>query len=536
MATRILLSLAAVFLGLSSSLGGEEEKGSPQWVLVVAPAFRAALAPLIERRRADGFDVVVVGTDEVLSREQLRRGEAGPLRARVQDLLKAHRGPSYVLLAGAVEGSSAEPAERTVVPLLPGTQGRMKGGGSDNGYGCLGDALLPAAAVGRFPARTEAEARAFVEKTLRFEHQRAGAWRNRLTLFVGNPGGGTAVEKRFAEWFVRGVAGARFDRVHPSWTARILIHAPGSPFNVPTSRLNEAARSCLEDGQLFSFYLGHSGASGLWSAGAYFMRREDWSKLRMSAGAGVLFSCGCHGCELDEDEGGGYGFAAARNPQGPAAVIGAHGESYGAMGQLAIDGLLQCLGSAAPPERLGEYWLAVKNGLAKGPIDGISFWLYDQADGSRGTVTLEAQRLEHLEMWMLLGDPALRLPLAPPEIAVTADAEASPGGKVKVRGELPSALARASVRLRLERPLGSAPLELAPLPEDSAAAEAAMLSNHAKANDVEIAAIDVQARGGRFEGELAVPAAVPWPRLVVRALAASGDAAAYGVASVRVVR
>ena len=84
--------------------------------------------------------------------------------------------------------------------------------------------------------------------------------------------------------------------------------------------------------------------------------------------------------------------ALATRIDGPVAVIGAHGESYAAMGQLALDGMLRCLMTPEPPTRLGAYWLAAKAGLARGKIDGITFWLYDQADGSRGTVPLDEQR------------------------------------------------------------------------------------------------------------------------------------------------
>src|SRR5439155_1467145 len=84
-----------------------------------------------------------------------------------------------------------------------------------------------AQAVGRFPARTEGEVKQMVQKTLAFEQSRGPApWRNRLTLLVGNPGGASAIEKQFAEYFLQSVAGTRFDRIHPQWTGRGVIHAP----------------------------------------------------------------------------------------------------------------------------------------------------------------------------------------------------------------------------------------------------------------------------------------------------------------------
>ena len=48
-------------------------------------------------------------------------------------------------------GQLREPDQR-VLPPLRGTTRRMKGQPSDNGYGCLGDDLLPTVAVGALPS------------------------------------------------------------------------------------------------------------------------------------------------------------------------------------------------------------------------------------------------------------------------------------------------------------------------------------------------------------------------------------------------
>jgi len=89
---------------------------------------------------------------------------------------------------GAVAaGKLAEP-EKKVLPALSGDAGRMKGQPSDIGYGCLDDGRLPSVAVGRFPARTEEEARGLVAKTLAYERAtKPGQWRRRLTILAGIP-------------------------------------------------------------------------------------------------------------------------------------------------------------------------------------------------------------------------------------------------------------------------------------------------------------------------------------------------------------
>ena len=148
-----------------------------------------------------------------------------------------------------------------------------------------------------------------------------------------------------------------------------------------------------------------------------------------------------------------------RNAGGPAAVIGASGESWAAPGQLAMDGLLR----AAPSHlfHAARGLLAVgPAGLAKGEIEEMMFKLFDQFDGSQGKVSLAVQRREHLEMWMLLGDPALHLPLTPVDIAMEVPATIGPGGSITVKGSVPGRLAGAVVRVTWSGRINSLPAGL----------------------------------------------------------------------------
>src|SRR5204862_280691 len=47
-----------------------------QWIAVVAPTFKDAIAPLAEHRRAEGMKVVVLTTTDALSARELRAGDA----------------------------------------------------------------------------------------------------------------------------------------------------------------------------------------------------------------------------------------------------------------------------------------------------------------------------------------------------------------------------------------------------------------------------------------------------------------------------
>src|SRR5262245_28083931 len=162
-----------LFLLLACSLvpgrAAAEPAEPPQWLVVTAPAFRAALEPLCRHRQAQGMRVVVIQTSDVLSDQEVRAGEAAKLAEHVRQRCRSARGTSYVLLVGAVEAGSLADAEKKVVPPLRGTVSRMKGQPSDNGYGSPGEDRLPAVAVGRFPARSETEVQTMVQKTLAFE-------------------------------------------------------------------------------------------------------------------------------------------------------------------------------------------------------------------------------------------------------------------------------------------------------------------------------------------------------------------------------
>ena len=288
-----------------------------------------------------------------------------------------------------------------------------------------------------------------------------------------------------------------------------------SRYYLPGTRVRDAALRSLAEGALFSFFLGHSSASGMWLEGTNFITADDWTKLKIPRGPGVFFTCGCFGCRLRGTE--GYGLAAIRNPAGPVAVIGASAESWSAPGQLALDGLLQCCSKPPFSFRLADYWLGVQAGLADGKIDDLTFKLYDQFDGSQGKVPLSVQRLEHLEMWMLLGDPALRLPIPPVDISLEVVGPVGAGRGITVNGVIPGRLVGATVRVCLERPLASVPADLEVLPPESPdnrpARERTAIDNHQRANKVVLATAEARLNGNRFTCAVDVPARLPGARL-----------------------
>jgi hypothetical protein len=512
-----------------------------QWLVVTAPAFRDAVEPLCQARRNQGMRVVVLPATDVLTRRDLKAGEAGKLRDRVRALCRAHPGPSFVLLVGAIESVH----EDRVVPPLRGVCGRMKGQPTDSGYGGPGAGRAPTVAVGRFPARTFAEAECMVARTLAFEQAQtrpdATGWKRRLTVLAGIPAYNPVIDR-----LIENMAMSRFGKVHPAWTGRAIYTNPLSRFCLPDRLLRTRALAYLRDGQAFTLYLGHSSAAGLYGGPSVaFLDRDDWARAVLPHGGGVFVSYGCNACQLKgaarpaflglaHQENEGYGVAAIRNPHGPAAVIGSQGICFATMVQLAADGLFRAAFRDRLPSRLGTAWLAQMDGIARGKIDFLSYRMLDAVDGDP-RIPQVMQRQEHLEMFVLLGDPALRLPQVAHGIRLSARRSVQAGKILAVRGTLPKGLESARVEVRLERPVAVAPPGLVPVPrQPGSARDRVLLANHERANRAILDSRSVTASNGEFQVELAVPDDLPATRAILRVYACTKTEEAMTVQRIEV--
>jgi hypothetical protein len=485
------------------------------WIAVTPSGLQKAVEPLCNYRRQEGFNVFVVQTEEICKSNDSPAINALAIKEYLQDKYAQLRGPVYVLLAGAVRSGGNDDAN--TLPTLAGQCGRMKNLPCDAGYGPADSEKAKTVTIGRLPARTSNELEQMVQKILRYEQSApAGAWKYRLSIMAGNPGGQTLMQKNLSGMVIQMIGRDSLSRINPFWCVDGLIHAVGSDFYVPDGQLPSRAKSLLENGQAFSFYLGHSGPDFLRSEEVIFLDQKDWTNLKISNLQGVFFTCGCYAARLgDTGRFDGYALTAMRNPQGPAAVIAAYGESYAAIGHLAFGGMLDCLSRAKPPKRLGDYWQSVRDGIAAGFIEPMMFTLFDYADGSRGTTTLEFQRLEHLEMWMLLGDPAMQIPVPSGDVKFSVLKSNKSAGIVQIKGTVPAHFEGGLVQLTLEKTLRK-PKELS-VSEDGAFKEPWQGVTGYANNAYILDKTEVIAEKGGFSGELTLSEMASPAEILIRA-------------------
>jgi hypothetical protein len=255
--------------------------GGADLLIVTVPQFRAALAPLVAAREAQGLRVAVVDVTQVYDAFTHGRTDPAAIRALVRHAMAQWTPPAprYLLLAGDASYDPLGLAGGTEADLVP-TQSvyTMFSGwtGSDVWYALPDDGptALPALAVGRFPAQTAAQLAAMVEKTLAYEAQEGDlGWRRDALIVADNDEPGFADEARaFAE------------KLTPYRTQQVVVNGDGSA-------TRRALQEAFRDGTGLIGYFGH-GSITLWAQEKVFSV-DDVSGLENAGRLPIVFTVTC---------------------------------------------------------------------------------------------------------------------------------------------------------------------------------------------------------------------------------------------------
>lgn len=363
---RRLLLAGALGLGVA---GAAAETG--RYLVVSASAFAGtdAVQDLVDAREARGFDVTVYEVPVGALKEGIRAHVQGWYVAGV---------PGYVLVIGDSDGTTV-PATATTVPHWSG--GGAHGSPTDLPYACMDGAAdwYPEVALGRFAVDTVAELTALVGKTLLAE---AGVFGDptyvKRAAFIATNDTSAGAEATH-DWVIN-------TYMQPAGFAstRIYANQGGSPAQISAA---------VNGGSLFTTYFGHSGFSGWWNPAFY---SADVQALTNDGLYGLVLGMSCGSARFDWSYGECFGEYWTREAnRGAAAFISAttimptdwectrriEKHFYQT---IFADGIWE----------VGPAWRGAMDRLYNDPSYGPS----------------HPDTRDYFEMFVLIGDPALRLP------------------------------------------------------------------------------------------------------------------------------
>lgn len=499
---RILLALAIALL-FGGSAAAEPQPPAAE-VMVICPAGLAdELAPWVDHRRAGGYRVAV--SHQVDDADTIRH----TIRAAAADAARRGGRLAAVLLVGDV-ASDAEDNKLALPTHLAEAKINIRWGSephiaTDNWYADLDGDDVPDVAIGRFTVDSAAELRQVIAKTIAYEQQPDfGMWRRRLHFVAGVGGFGKLADgvlESGTRYFLTGgiPAAYRSTMTYANWR---------SPYCPDPHRFREMTLARLNDGCLFWVYIGHGHQQHLdvmrTPAGGFpILSNQDVPHIAPARGAPVALFLSCYAGAFDQAE-DCLAEKMLRHESGPVAVIaGSRVTMPYAMAVMGSTMLEECFDRRAPT--VGQMLLTAKRRLAAEDEDDPNRAMLDAiaAAISPAPVDLRGERLEHLHLFNLLGDPLLQI-RHPKTIELTAPAGAAAGEEIEIVATSPIA-GRCRIELVVRRDrLTFKPPQRNEFKQD-AQSRAAAQAIYDRANDPRLVTGDLEVQAGEFRTRLRIP-------------------------------
>jgi hypothetical protein len=380
----------------------------------------------------------------------------------------------------------------------------------------------PDIAIGRVPADSPAEAKAYFDRVVRYESSADfGRWRDKLNVVAGTGGFGPLVDAAI-EKLTRDLLSALPAAVDVSMT----YANPFSPFCPPPAEFADYAVRRFSEGALVVAYVGHGSArnvdQGRVGKQSYpILGMDEVGKIAAERGAPVSVFVACSTGHLDGQR-DCLAEELLKRPAGPVAVIASSRVSSPYSNGIVSKELLDALyvdGAATT----GDLLVAVKRRLLDAPAGDAIRDRIEKLAGAMFEKSPEKRRMDradHLLLYNLLGDPCVRI-ARPSPLAVAVAGEVAPGATLRVTGRADEGGAAVVELVRRREAPPKLPSTPRTTPED-------FRSIYEAANSHGIARVEVEVKAGDFAVDVPVPADAPVGPCAVRVYVAGKTSAAAG--------
>lgn len=491
------MPLATLVLAITSLLAD-----SPDTVLVCPPAFLEAMQPWLDYRTAQGHRIAILpnlSTAQQIRAEIRRHAQGGTLRhivlvgdheplATVDPLIQARCVPTHLAPARVNVRWHSTPELAT-----------------DNWYADLDDDGIPDVTVGRIPADSPQDLSVMIGKTLAYELLPApGHWRRRINCIAGVGGLGPLIDP------VVELATKRYltSGIPPEYELSMTYANWRSPYCPSPAQFRATTVRRFNEGCLFWIYIGHGYPYQLDRVhvpGSTYpiLNTADMGQLDNRQGLPIAVFLACYTGAFDLP----YDCLAEqmlRAPGGPVAVLAGSRVTMPYAMAVFGNGLLAAYFQQRRAT-LGEVILHAKRQMMDEDPQRVDRKLLDLLARAMNpnAQSLRAERLEHVQLFNLLGDPLLRLQ-HPQEVELDLAPRAVAGTQLEIRGS--SQLAgRCRVELVAPRDQLRGEPPVRQRFDTSSAGQAAFDATYAQANDHRWSQRDVEVSGGAFLTALRIP-------------------------------
>ena len=532
-ASVILHVLALLLAGVQSGQAAETFGKIRIDTIVVCPAiFQHEMQRWIAHRESQGHGIVMVQPSKT----------AFDLQIRIRQLAKKYP-VRYLVLVGDCYGRPLYRSQS--LPIVPRGQVKAKvnvkfGSESmictDNLYADLDDDLIPELAVGRLSVDSNAELRTVVGKILEYEkNPPPGPWRSKINLVAGVGGFGTVtdrvIETAARQLILRGIP--------REFETKLTCASWRSPYCPDPRYFHDVTVNSLNEGCLFWVYFGHGHIHRLDHVETPVSRFQildvtHKQKLRAHRGMPIAMLLACYTGAMDSlDDCLAEEMLEAEG--GPVAVFaGSRVTMPYAMSILSHEMLVEFF--SGDSQTLGDLILRSKRNMieprqnerdpTRAAIEGLAGILSPTRD------LLAEERLEHVQLFNLLGDPLLKLPKSS-SLHLDVPPNASLGHTIQITGSSPLS-GKLSIELNYDR------AKLPFKPQDRKEFEwtteflARLQLEYLSANYKTVAAHSKEIEGGEFTISLAIPAHLKKGKFQVRAFLENQQAFAVGCSDIRI--
>ncbi|MCD6500239.1 MAG: hypothetical protein J7M25_18240 [Deltaproteobacteria bacterium] len=524
--------------GVAGGSDGRHQDGSwqrddaadrPTWIVLSADPLKHTANQWASYRRRQGYQTLVFTVSDVLAGRQQTWEEFLPafkhlLVEAIGTKHPKHR--TYLMLLGDSNDVGLDPI---VHPSLVPTTNWNDEYLSDLPYSDLDDDGLPDLALGRVPVENPDQAHTVLDKVIQYEtNPVVGPWRQRVLVFASAAEFGPV-----ADAVIEKIGQDMLASIGYVWAVRFIHASKFSPFGLPPSLYENTLIDSFNSGTLLAIYTGHGYLSSLedvrWGPedAAPILDADGIDRIHCGRRCPVLVLAACHTGDF------GHGDSLAelllRQASGPPAVVAATDVSHPFPNAMLALGLARAMLTDRVPI-LGDAYKQVLQNLGhpntpiEHRIDVLTSLLWNHKE--RSAILNENRR-----MYVLLADPALRLPLGPSPIRMTIRSQTN--HTLSVCGATDEQGSK-QVHLVLETKRGQLVHSPMPLPQDRSQRDRVAEDNWQQANDRTLWRKTVPLHGRRFTVTVPLPKVPHFSTYILRAATFDAEGTAAGTVSIQV--